>query len=146
MGLFEKQINFLEQIERDAYNVLQKSIESNGIKIKNYIVDKQLFQKGIDGNTKRLKGYTRTTIRYKISKGQPADRTTLKDDGDFHASITVDSFNDRFEISSDVGHAKYLVKRYGNDILRPTFENMEEFFRLYFIPNLKQMINDKFAK
>lgn len=144
--MFEKQIAFLEQIERDAYTELKKSIESNGIVIKNYVTEKQLFQKGVDGKGKRLKGYTRTTIRYKISKGQPADRTTTRDEGDFHASVQIDAFNDRFEVTSNVTHAKYLIKRYGQDILRPSFENMEEFFRTYFVPNLKKKINDKFAK
>ena len=146
MELFKKQIAYLEKIESEFYATLQKTIESNKVVIKNYIIDKQLFQKGIDGNKKRLEGYKRTTIRYKISKGQPADRTTLKDQGDFHASITIKAFNDRFEVSSNVVHAKYLIKRYKKDILRPTNENMNEFIREHFIPNLKQRFNGKFAK
>jgi hypothetical protein len=146
MGLFNQQIRFIQSLEREFFVVLERIIEANNLVIKDYIVDKQLFQKGIDGNKKRLKGYKRTTIRYKLSKGQPVDRTTLKDSGTFHASITIKAYKDRFEISSDVNHAKYLVARDGKDIMRPTDENMNEFMRKYFIPQLKQKHNGKFAK
>jgi len=93
--------------------LLRETIDNKSFIIKDYIVRKQLYDKGVDGKEKRLKGYTRTTIRYKISKGQPADRTTLKDKGDFHVSITIDAYPDRFEISSSVSHSKYLIAKYG---------------------------------
>lgn len=147
MELFKKQIQFLEDLQkRIIFDVLRKSIERNGFVVKDYVINKQLYDKGIDGNKKRLKGYTRTTIRYKIAKNQPADRTTLKDEGDFHASITIDAYDDRMVISSDVNHAKHLVSRYGKDIMKPTRENMVDFFDKYFIPNLKKELNGKFAK
>jgi len=135
--LFKSQIRFVEDFERKFLLHFKETIEKNSFIIKNYVIKKQLYDKGIDGNTKRLKGYTRTTIRYKISKGQPSDRTTLKDKGDFYASITIDAYFDRFELSSNVSHTKYLIKRYGQEILKPTVENMNEFMRVHFIPSLK---------
>lgn len=146
MGLFDKQISFIDSLEKQIFNVLRDSININGIEIKDYIIEKQLYEKGIDGNEKRLKGYTRQTIRYKISKGQPADRTTLKDEGIFHASITIDAYADKFIVSSDVGYAKYLVKRYGDKIMKPSVRNMTEFFNKHFIPDLKTYINGQFTR
>lgn len=146
MGLFSKQIQFIDDLENTMFDVLKQSINSNKAVVQNYIIDRQLYDKGVDGNEKRLKGYTRATIRYKIANNQPADRTTLKDKGYFHASVTIDAYDDRFEISSDVSYAKYLVKRYGKDAVKPSVRNMTEFFNLYFIPNLKDKINGQFTR
>lgn len=146
MELFSKQIAFVDSLEHTMFEVLRTSIKTNNTIVQNYIIERQLYEKGIDGNEKRLKGYTRATIRYKIANNQPADRTTLKDKGYFHASITIDTFNDRFEISSDVGYAKYLIKRYEKDIMKPSLNNMLQFFDLYFIPQLKNKINGQFTK
>lgn len=144
--LFGKQIQFIESLEDKMFDTLRKSLETHAVVVQNYVVERQLYDKGIDGNEKRLKGYTRSTIRYKISKGQPVDRTTLKDEGFFHASITIDTYADRFEVSSNVSYAKYLIKRYGENIVRPSVVNMKEFFKLYFVPDLKKYIDGKFAR
>jgi hypothetical protein len=146
MVLFSKQMKFIDDLESQMFEVLKNSINTNQTTVQNYVIDKQLYDKGQDGNEKRLKGYTRTTIRYKIAKGQPADRTTLKDKGYFHASVNIDAFDDRFEISSDVGYAKYLIKRYGKSIMKPSLPNMKEFFNKYFIPNLKTKIDGQFTR
>lgn len=146
MGLFSRQIAFVDSLEKQIYSVLRDSISINGLEIKDYVIEKQLYDKGIDGNEKRLKGYTRQTIRYKISKGQPADRTTLKDEGIFHASIVIDAYDDRFIISSDVTYAKYLVKRYGENIMKPSIKNMRIFFDKHFLPDLKKYINGQFTR
>lgn len=138
MALFKKQIQYLETLEQKIFLLLRETIDNKSFIIKDYVVKKQLYDKGIDGKEKRLKGYTRTTIRYKIAKGQPADRTTLKDKGDFYASITIDVYPEHFEISSSVTHSKYLISKYGEDILKPSASNMNDFLRIHFIPLLKQ--------
>ena len=146
MTLFKKQISFIQSIENDLYSSIRRAVENYDFIIKDYVVNKQLFQKGVDGKGKRLKGYKRTTIRVKLSKGQPVDRTTLLDKGKFHASITVDAYSDRFEISSDVSYDKYIVRKYGKDVLLPSNENMSEFFRVYLLPTIKKKINDKLTR
>ena len=125
---------------------LEQTINAFDFVLKDYVINKQLFREGIDGDGERLEGYKRTTIRLKIRKGDPADRTTLRDEGDFHASIQIDAFSDRFEVSSGVGYDKYILKRYGRNVLKITNENFREFMENYFIPNLKQIINGRFAK
>ena len=142
--IFKRQKQFINEIESGLFHVLQTTIQSFDFVLKDYVVNKQLFQKGIDGNGKRLPGYTRTTIRIKISKGQPVDRTTLHDSEQFVDSIRIDAFSDRFEISSDVPHDKFIIKRYNqNEILKITDENFREFLKIYFLPKLKQFANDK---
>ena len=146
MELFKSQINYIESLEQSFYDSLQESIKKFDFVIKDYITNKQLFRQGIDGLGKKLEGYTRTTIRMKIATGRPADRTTLYQEGDFHASINIDAYEDRFEVSSDVDYAKYLVKRYGSNILKPSNENLQEFLENYFFPTLKTKINGQFTR
>ncbi len=142
--IFKRQKLFINEIESGLFNVLEKTIQSYDFVLKDYVVNKQLFQKGIDGNGKSLPGYTRTTIKIKISKGQPVDRTTLHDTEKFVDSIRIDAFSDRFEISSNVPYDKFIIKRYNqNKILKITDENFREFLDVYFLPKLKQFANVK---
>lgn len=146
MELFSDQISFIDELELQVFQELEATIKKFEHILKDYIVEKQLFEQGIDGNSKKLEGYTRTTIRLKIRKGQPVDRTTTRDTEKFHASIQIDAFPDRFEVTSNVPYDKYITKRYGKDILTITRENMNEFFNLYFLPNLKKYVDTKFAR
>ena len=121
--MFTTQKEFITEIEEGVFEEMNRSITMNGFVLENYIVEKQLFEKGIDGSGQRLEGYARTTIRIKIKKGQPVDRTTLRDDNEFHPSIQIDAFSDRFEVSSDVSHAKWILNRYGRNVMKITKEN-----------------------
>jgi hypothetical protein len=146
MGVFDRQINFINEFESQLFKELEIAIRSFDFVLKDYIVNKQLFREGIDGKGEKLPGYKRTTIRLKIAKGDPADRTTLRDEGDFHSQIQIDAFNDRFEVSSNVNYDKFILKRYGKDVLRITDENFREFMKNYYLPKLKEYVNNKFAK
>lgn len=141
--MFSKQIEFVTSFEKLIFTGMMQAVESHGLIIREYIVENQLFEEGIDGNGKRLEGYKRTTIRMKIAKGQPADRTTLRDKGLFHASIEVTATPQYFVVSSNVPYDQYLKRKYGNAILKITNENMREFMFKFFIPTLKQYVINK---
>lgn len=142
MEVFAKQKRFVNSLEDVIFDLFRESLVSFGFKLEEFIFEKQLFERGIDGTGKRLPGYARTTIRVKIKKGQPVDRTTLRDENKFHPSIQVDAFEDRFEVSSNVSHAKWIIGRYGPKILQPTNENMTEFMETYFIPKFKDYVKN----
>ena len=147
MSIFSDQIQTISNIqERIVFESFKQSISQHGLVLKDFIVSDQLYKEGIDGEGKKLLGYTRTTIRIKISKGQPVDRTTLHDQEDFVNSIIVDDKEDEFEISSDVSHDKYIIKKYGKNVLAPTQENMKKFMELYFIPKFKENVNNEITK
>lgn len=146
MGIFYKQISFLTELESRMFTELEQVINQFDFVIKDYIVNKQLFREGEDGKGKVLPGYTRTTIRYKIAKGDPADRTTLRDDGDFYSHIEVNAFPEHFEINSNVSHDVYLVKKYGQDILRVSDEHLREFLKHYYLPKLKEYATNQLTK
>ncbi len=147
MNIFSDQIKFLRLFqERLIFESFKDALEKNGLILKDLIVEEQLYKEGIDGKGKKLKGYSRFTIRIKISKGQPVDRTTLQDEKDFVNSITVDSKEDEFSITSDVTHDKYIIKKYGKDVLSPTTENMKDFLEDYFLPKLKENVDNEISK
>ena len=145
-NIFNRQKKFIETLESTLMAQLEETIKGFDFVLEDYIVNKQLFREGIDGNGKKLEGYKRTTIRLKLRKGDPVDRTTLKDENEFHPSIQIDAFSDRFEVSSDVSHAKHILKRYGRNVLKITNENFNEFMVNYFIPNLKTNVDGRFTK
>lgn len=147
MSIFTDQKEFLIEFrEVKIYESLRDAINDFGLVLKDLIVTKQLYELGIDGNSKKLRGYSRRTIKLKISKKQPTDRTTLHDSEDFVRSINIDSYDDRFEISSNVSYDKYIIKNYGEDVLSPTNENMKDFMLQYFIPKLKEYVDSKITK
>lgn len=150
--MFEVQKRFVQNLESDLFFVMRMTVEEFEAVLKDYITEKQLFDLGIDGKSKKLRAYERTTILIKASKGQPFDRTTLKDTGAFHNSIKVEAYADNMQISSDVPYDRYLIdpreskNAYGFDVLKPTDMNMRDFITRYFLPNLKKFINDRIAR
>lgn len=95
----------------------------------------QQHDQGIDGNNKKLKSvnarfnnvYSFATIILKEQKGQPVDRVTLRDSGDFYASHNVVLINDGFEITADtLKEDNDLLEVWGEDILKLTPENLDK--------------------
>jgi len=144
--MFDKQIQFCDRLPDLFNNAIRDAFQENGFVIKEYITQKQLYDLGEDGNKVRLKGYTRHTIRLKIAKGQPADRTTLKDRGYFYANITVDANNEGFIIHSNVKYDVYLRKKYGKAIYIPSTSNMTEFVNKYVIPSIIEKLSPFLSK
>jgi len=107
----------------------------------------QLFQKGEDRFGQKLKGntivtdgnYTPFTKEIKREKGQPTDRVTLKDTGDFYMSFRVIPFRGGFEITADgfkqgdisTGGNTDLLEEFGNDILGLNQENLQIIINYY---------------
>lgn len=137
--MFDRIINFLERLlPRAIDNSFEQAVREHGDVLKNYIVENQLYNRGIDGNEKKLAGYSRTTISIKRAKRQPVDRTTLRDTGKFHDSVTVHATTDGFYVTTDVYYDTYLFKDYGPDIIKITNENMRDFVRDYVLKKVKQ--------
>ena len=70
-----------------------------------YIVDlnaqQQLYEKGVNSLNVAISSYSpysNLTIEIKKAKGQPTNRVTLRDEGDFHASFYVGTLPDAFYI------------------------------------------------
>ena len=87
--------------------------------------------------------YAPYTILVKDQKGQPTDRVTLKDTGDFYQGIYVDVNSETFDISSSDSKTDALVKKYGARIFGLTKENRGEYVNFSFFPALREKITGR---
>lgn len=90
---------------------------------------KQLFEKGVDSTGRNLEDiggfYSFETVEIKREKGQPTDRVTLNDTGDFYNSFRVFFNNSGFVITADtIKDTDNLIERWGADILGLTDESL----------------------
>ena len=76
----------------------------------------QLFS-GLDANTQAITpSYRPLTITIKRQKGQPTNRVTLKDTGNFYAGFEVRFDNKYFAIFSTDDKAEKIERKYGKDV------------------------------
>ena len=125
---FQKKISQLTKIKKNLNRFIGESALRHSNIIEDSITEEQLFEKGIDGLGKSLPSYSPVTIQLKKLKGQPFDRTTLRDTGEFHSSIKVKLQRDGIKIESDpIKEDTKLLEVYGEEILFLTEENLTEF-------------------
>lgn len=91
--------------------------------------EEQLFKKGINSQGISLEaiggGYSAYTIFLKEQKGQPIDKVTLKDTGEFYKSFDVILTGTDFKITADtIKGDKDLLREWGEDILGITDDNL----------------------
>ena len=102
----------------------------------NLNTEEQLFKQGINALNVKLADvdnpYTEATIEGtsqfegKRSKGQPFDRVTLKDTGEFYESFRITLNKNNFVISSDpIKDGTSLFQRWGKEIEGLTPENLQ---------------------
>lgn len=90
-------------------------------------------------------GYRPMTISIKSIKGQPTNRVTLKDEGDFYRGFFVNYGNDWFALGSDDEKAQKLERKYGTDIYGLTQESIDELCE-YIKEDVEKFIEDEFIK
>lgn len=89
------------------------------------------LQAGIDSQKKQIKpDYTDYTKSIKQAKGQPTNRVTLKDEGDFYKSITYKADAKGVEYKATDIKTTALEEKYGEEILGLTDDNIFEVVNL----------------
>ena len=108
-----------------------------------YIIDmnaqEQLYERGINRLGVKISHYAPyapLTIEIKKAKGQPTNRVTLRDEGDFESSFYIEAGDTQFEIRASDPKTEELIKKYGRQILGLTDENLEELIWNYIYPEL----------
>lgn len=108
-----------------------------------YIVDmnaeEQLFERGINRLGVEIMDYAPyvpVTIEIKEAKGQPTNRVTLRDEGDFESSFFLEVGDKQFEIKASDFKTEDLIKKYGRQILGLTDENIAILIWQYIYPDL----------
>lgn len=130
----------MEWIEKvmNLTEVSQKAIE--------LITIEQLYNKGIRGDGVSLGEYSPFTIKIKKQKGQPVDRVTLKDEGDFYKSFTFEGEGLQYKVMAEDEKDKTnkaLSEVYGESIIELTDENkmvLAEFIIPYSIREINNIL------
>ena len=121
---------------------VRSSIEETSEDISNFN-RKQLFEGTRSTGTEIKPFYSPYTILLKDQKGQPTDRVTLKDTGDFYNSIQVDVKTDSYDIiATDYKYDK-LANKYGKTILGLNVNNKTQYIFYSFFPALRERITKK---
>jgi len=103
----------------------------NDSRIKDEIIrlntEEQLFRRGIDSDGKSLGTYSPFTVEIKKKKGQPTNRITLKDTGEFYDSFRVTANRVSITIDADpIKDDNNLFDDFGEEILGLTDESREK--------------------
>ena len=103
--------------------------------LQKYVLDlnriEQLYKRGIDAEGVTLESiggsYTEFTVAIKQTKGQPTNRVTLKDTGDFYDSFELAVKGEGIEIKANpIKEGISLEVRWGDDIIGLADTSKEE--------------------
>jgi hypothetical protein len=124
---FEDCINgLIKSLENIDEIILEITEEPETQKFLIDVIQDQLYNTGEDGNGLSLGEYSPVTVQIKRRKGDPTDRITLVDTGEFYDSWTIDPFLGGFIIDGDgqKGASDNLFVTYGDDIQKPNDETL----------------------
>lgn len=115
-----------------------------------YIVDlnaeEQLYEQGVNNlgvSISDYAPYSPVTIEIKKAKGQPTNRVTLRDEGDFESSFFLEVGQNQFEIKASDWKTEELMKKYGRQILGLTNENIEKLIWDFIYPDLLSKLKNE---
>lgn len=133
----------LGEIKKEIFPTMQDVFTRAQDLIKDIQTQDQLFDEGIKSTGISITPlYAESTKKRKTKLGQPTDRVTLKDTGDYYDSITVEAKTDRLIIMTNITYASFLTARYGDDVLGLTVENMTEIVNQLLIPEIEKRTLD----
>lgn len=122
----------------DIQKAMRQALTTHAVQIENLNLG-QLLQ-GIDSRGKQiLPLYAPYTVQKKIAKGQPYNRVTLRDTGDFYESVYVEIFKNSFELEATDVKTKSLKLKYGKSILGLTDENIKQVAKII-KPTLEKLL------
>lgn len=133
----------VQKVQMELSDIVLDAVRVNEDSVLNLNRNEQMYNKGQDsaGQSIRPK-YRPYTVRQKARRGQPYDRVTLRDEGDFHESMFIypDYSGGEFEIRADDPKVPDLQQKYGPNILGLTPDNVIE-AGIVIKDELQRMIN-----
>ena len=138
-------LSAVETVERSMVDgtYVRRAVQENTDKIVELNVE-QLYEYGINSlgiSIDTYAPYSPYTVRVKNEKGQPTDRVTLRDTGDFHKSFEVVVGPIDFYITATDYKTDMLIEKYGEKIFGLTSQNKTELAQKYLYPAVMTEIN-----
>lgn len=133
-------INRLTDYRDNINNYMEDITRSIEDEIKELNVHQQ-YDLGQDryGNEIRPE-YAESTIRYKRRKGQPTDRVTLQDTGQYHDTFKIRYEAEGFELYANDWKAGFLDRKYGKEIYGLQDEAAKELADQVYQPRMIQKL------
>lgn len=142
MNIIDQKIKKLEEFQDNQNQIVLDSVRNFERLILDMNQD-QLEQFGIDSDGKTIKPrYTPFTVSIKKRKGQPTDRVTLLDTGEFYEEFFVVYGSDYFAIGSYNEKAAALRLKYGDDIFGLIDNHVQELIKTIH-PDILQELKDR---
>lgn len=138
-------IDKLKRFEEEIFSAIEKALRENEAIIVEMNSEDQLYEKGINREGVSIASfapYSPITIQIKREKGQPTNRVTLRDEGDFHYSFFIEFREDSFKIVADDWKTKQLIAGYGETILGLTDENFKDLALNYVAPEIIKLLKE----
>ena len=131
------------EIEQSVYPTLKDVLNAYSSALKEIQNQDQLYNKGQNSKTISIvPSYAKSTIDYKLKKGQPIDRVTLKDSGKFYDSVVFYANSTSLIIEASAEYTKFLTSKYGIDIFGVQEMEFEKFYDKYIKKELDNKITD----
>ena len=137
--LYKRVVIFNEGLVSGMY--IQRIIMDNEAYIVDLNAQDQLYEEGINRLGVSIMDYAPyrpLTIAIKEQKGQPTNRVTLRDTGDFDSSFYLEVNDKQFEVKASDWKTEALIKKYGRQILGLTDENISSLIWDYIYPDLME--------
>lgn len=141
-GLLDTAFKSIDKVTKELTKVAQESVKKNegiitALNTANLYAGKNANNKSLDA----IGGaYKPITVEIKKEKGQPYNRTTLRDTGDFYEGFFVDVKKDIWQVESEDSKRDKLVERYGKDIFGNTEKDETMINKQYILPDLLEHI------
>jgi len=145
MDIIQRKIEALKRIKKNIGKYISIVINDEKAIIIDMNTEDQLYEQGINNLGAEImdyKPYQEFTISVKLSKGQPTDRVTLRDSGEFHRSFDLEITDKHFKVIATDDKTEQLIKKYGRQILGLTDENLNELIWSYIYDALLEQIKN----
>jgi len=116
--------------------LIRDAAHENEAIIIDYVIEDQLFERGVDGNEQTLGEYSPITVSIKQIKGQPTDRITLRDSEDWGRSTYLFIGPGMMEVRTTDDKTGEIFFKYGEEVLKVTDDNIQDFVDEYLRPFL----------
>lgn len=141
MDVIQRLRNNAEKLNRQLSEgvIISSIIYENEAYIVDMNAEEQLYEQGVNNlgvSIMDYQPYSEITIEVKKAKGQPTNRVTLRDEGNFESSFFLEVGKESFEIKASDFKTEHLIKMYGRQILGLTDENLSTLIWQYIYPDL----------
>lgn len=134
-------IERLEQLKGEYETLITLSIEDTAAEF-GKLNTEQMYQGQLNNGDAIQPAYAANTIAIKKRKGQPYDRVTLRDTGEFHRAFRLQVIGDELVEDSDVEYSPSLEKKYSPAIWGLNDENFETYIDDDLTPLIKEKVSE----